>query len=203
MRTFILLMTAAALVAAEGSSHAHPQAIQAHPQAMVVPSSLSIRGEYFDASVDGLRGYLETIRSTDPDLYTKLDPKLSNLEWRRTAAVLVAVAAVGIGLGSMIYAFAARKSCNSPPVNDPNFSADVNAWANCNDDSMRTMATFSLVGLGTLTTGLFAAAFITPGRSDIFDIVNEHNRLRREPLRWQLGYEPTRRTAVVGASLAF
>ena len=205
MRTFIALVTAAALLTAKGSAQANmlqPMTVPAS-HTVTVPSLLSIREQYFDATVGGLRGYLETIRSDDPELYARLDPRLSELETRQRAAVAVLVVGVGVGLVSTVYAFAGRKSCASPSVNDPNFAADMDAWGRCNDDNMRTTTTFALVGLGAVLVGGAVSAAIVPWRSDILEIVNEHNRLSREPLRWQLGYDPTHRTAIAGASLAF
>ena len=204
MRTFTALVTAAALLMIQASAQAHMSPMPfPPPHTVTVPSSVSIRGQYFDATVGGLRGYLETIRLNDPELYARLAPRLSKLESRRATAVAVLVAGVGVGLFSTVYAFAGTKSCSSPSLNDPSFSADMDAWGRCNSDNMQTMATFTAIGLGAALVGLVASAVISPGRSDVLEIVNEHNRLSREPLRWQLGYDPTRRTATAGASLAF
>ena len=195
MKTFAASLTVAALLLVTANAQAR--------QYTTLASSLTIRGQYFDATVEGLRRYLETIRSNDPQLYAHLDPELSKLESRRNTALAVLLAGVGLGVVSTVYGFAGKKSCASPSVTDPSFAADADAWGRCNDDNMRTTATFTAVGLGAALAGLAISAALFPRRSDIFGIVNEHNRLSHEPLRWQLGYEPIHRTALAGASLSF
>ena len=205
MRTFTAFVIAAALLTVQASAQARMLQPMIFPTShtVTVPSSLSIRGQYFGATVGGLRSYVETIRLNDPALYDHLNPSLNKLELRQKTAVAVLVVGVGVGLFSTVYAFAGRKCCASPSVNDPSFAADMDAWGRCNDDNMRTMATFTSVGLGAALIGLIASAVLFPSRSDVLEIVNEHNRLSHEPLRWQLGYDPTHRTASAGASLAF
>jgi hypothetical protein len=168
-----------------------------------LPGHLGIGNQQFDASVGGLRSYLESIRSKDPGLYSKLDPQLQHLEGERTTATIVLAAAVGVGLASGIYAIAARKDCPAPSISDPNFAASTAAWGACNDDNMHTTTAFGLIGLGAMAAGVIGWAAIAPGRSELLSFVNEHNRLTAEPLRLQLGYDPTSRFAYGGASLSF
>jgi hypothetical protein len=44
---------------------------------------------------------------------------------------------------------------------------------------------------------------LSPGRSDVLNLVNDHNRISREPLRLQLGYDPTNRLALGCVSTTF
>jgi hypothetical protein len=60
-----------------------------------------------------------------------------------------------------------------------------------------------LIGLGSAVAGLVSYPLISPGRSDILDVVNKNNRLSPEPLQLQLGYDPTRQLAFGRATLAF
>jgi len=171
--------------------------------AYVPPSHLGIGNQQFDASVDGIRHYLESIKSKNLGLYTKLEPRLEHLEDERTASRIVLATGIGVGLASGIYGIAGRKDCPGPAVTDPNFAADTAAWAACNDDNMHTTTKFTLIGFGAVAAGFIGWAALAPGRSELFDFVNEHNRLNAEPLRLQLGYDPTRQFAYGGASLRF
>ena len=42
-----------------------------------------------------------------------------------------------------------------------------------------------------------------PGRQDLLDLVNKHNRLSKQPLQLQLGYDPSQRFAFSGATVSF
>ncbi|HXI59153.1 MAG TPA: hypothetical protein VNO55_23965 [Polyangia bacterium] len=168
-----------------------------------VPSHLTFENQVYDASVSGLRTYLEAIRFKDAQLYAALDPELQRLEARHRAAVAVFLVGVGAGIASTIYAFAGRDNCPMPSLNDPNFQGATAAWGACNDANMRKTATFGLIGVGSMVAGLFGASVIAPGRSDLFDFVNRQNSLNREPLRLQIGFDPVLRLASAGASVTF
>ena len=61
--------------------------------------------------------------------------------------------------------------------------------------------TASLLGLGALVAGAVGGMAIAPGRSDMMSFVNRHNGLGgREPIRFQLGYDPSRRFAHSGVA---
>ncbi len=170
---------------------------------MQLPSSLTVGHQYFDASVGGLRRYLESVKATEPNLYLQLDPKLARLERRQIAAVALMVTGLVVPLATTVYALAGRKSCDLPSVHDPNFSAASDAWDKCHDDNNRFTGTVILVGLVTGIVAEIAAFATLPPRSALFDLVNEHNRLSPEPLRWQLGYNPSNRTAFGQLQLSF
>ena len=68
---------------------------------------------------------------------------------------------------------------------------------------MRMTMTASLIGLGALAAGVVGGLAIAPGRSDMMSFVNRHNALGREPIRFQLGYDPSRRFAHGGVTFSF
>jgi hypothetical protein len=57
--------------------------------------------------------------------------------------------------------------------------------------------------MGAVAAGAVGSYAISPSRSDLLEVVNKNNRLSPEPLRLQLGYEPNRQLAFVGATLTF
>ena len=169
----------------------------------VLPGLLTIGNQQFDASVTGLRAYLETVKSTDAKLYAQLAPDLDELESKVVAARLVLIAGLGVGAASTAYALLGSRDCASPSVNDPAFANSVAAWDACNKDNMNKLLTFGLIGMGSMIAGGIGWLALSPRRSDLFDFVNKHNRLSPTPLHFQLGYDPTTRLAYGGATFGF
>ena len=171
--------------------------------AQTVPEHLQIGNQQFDGSVAGFRKYLETTKSTDPNLYKQLAPDVARLESRRVTAQAAFAGGVVLGLASLVYGIASRDDCTQPPISDRNFAADSAAWGACNNHNMSRMITFGLLGTGAMIVGGTIAMVTWPRRSDLLDLVSKHNRLSQQPLRLQLGYDPTRRFAYSRASVAF
>jgi hypothetical protein len=172
-------------------------------QTYVTPEHLKVGGQVFDASVSGFRAYLDTKRTSDPQLFAALDPKVANLESRVAAGRAVFVVGALVGLGSVGYAIFGRKTCTQPPVTDPSFAADSVAWNACNDDNLRTSATFGLIGVGAFALGGVGWWLLAPKRSDLLDLVNTNNAASHDTMRLQLGYDPTSHLALGGFSRAF
>ncbi len=145
----------------------------------------------FDDSVAGLRSYLESIRSTSPEIYLRLDPELGRLEAKRKTATIILVGGLALGTAATIYAFAGAKDCSALDTS----GASRAAWSHCNDDNFDKTAAFTLIGASSVAVGLLAWFLINPDRSDLIDFVNDHNRLSPRPLRWDLGYDPQRQLA--------
>jgi hypothetical protein len=174
----------------------------AYPVA-VLPGLLTIGNQQFEATVPGLRAYLETVKSTDAKLYAQLAPDLDELENKVVAARFVLIAGLGVGAASIAYALLGSRDCASPSVNDPAFATSVAAWDACNGDKMNKFTTFTLIGMGSMIAGGIGWLALSPGRSDVFDLVNKHNQLSPTPLHFQLGYDPTTRLAYGGATFRF
>lgn len=168
-----------------------------------IPNHLVVGDQVFEASVPGLRAYIESIKATQPQLYAQLAPDVEGLESERTTARTVLAIGVVTGLALGIYGFAGRPTCQSPSISDPNFAADSDAWGACNEHNVNMMALFGFLGVGAITAGVFGAWAIAPSRSDLLDVVNKNNRLSPEPLRLQLGYDPNHQLAFAGAALTF
>jgi len=170
---------------------------------VVIPEHLQIGNQHFDASVTGFRAYLESIKSSDPSLYGQLAPDTAHLEGQQDTAKAAFADGIVLGLASMIYGFAGGDNCKDPPITDPNFAADVDAWGACNDRNLSKMATFGFAGLGAMIAGGIVAYASWPKHQDLLDLVNKNNRLSKQPLQWQVGYDPTQRFAFSGATVSF
>ncbi len=181
-----------------GAVFARPaSAFQAPPEHLVAGN------QYFDASPSGFEAYLKSIRETRPDLFAQLAPDADRLASRFDLGVGLAVGGVAAGIGSAIYGVASQKTCAEPQLSDPNFGADSAAWGQCNHDNIAHIATFGFIGGGLMAAGLIAALAVSPTHADLIDLVNKNNRLSPEPLRLELGYDPTQRLARAGATLFF
>ncbi len=177
-----------------------PEVVASAP---VIPNHLVIGNQIFEANVTGLRDYIESIRVANPQLYGQLAPDVERLESKRTTSRTVLAAGVVAGLATGIYAFAGRPTCQNPSIDDPNFAAKSDAWSSCNEHNVNMMATFGFIGVGAIAAGALAAWAIAPSRSDLLEVVNKNNRQSPEPMRLQLGYDPSRQLAFAGAALTF
>ncbi|HLK92371.1 MAG TPA: hypothetical protein VKZ18_20925 [Polyangia bacterium] len=182
---------------------AHAQAVTDGDVTVVIPNHLALGNRIFDGSVTGLRDYLESIRTTNPQLYGQLAPDVANLEAQRTASRAVLVTGLVAGAASMLYAFAGQGSCQEPSLSDPHFAADSQAWGACNQHKIDMMALFGFLGVAAITAGAVGGYALAPSRSDLLEVVDKNNRLSPEPLRLQLGYDPSHQLAFAGATLAF
>jgi hypothetical protein len=189
----------AAALAGEGVARANGPVVTT----VVAPSHLTAGDQVFDASVAGMRAYIETIKPTNPVLYGQLAPRVARLESQRDFARVLLISGLVVGTASMTYAILGRSDCPEPAITDPNFASDSAAWGACNAANNQRTGTFLLVGVGALSAGLFSFVAAYPGRADLFDFVNENNRLSKEPLHLQMGYDPARRFAFGGATFRF
>ena len=182
-----------------------PRAVWAQPGAYAVhvPEQLQVGDQHFDASVAGFQAYLDSIKSSEPGLWGQIAPDVARLESRQDAAKVALALGVVAGVATAIYGFASRDNCVEPTLSDPNFGADSDAWGACNDRNISRTATFSFLGAGIMVVGGIIAYASWPGRQDLLDLVNKHNRLSKQPLQLQLGYDPTQRFAFSGASVSF
>lgn len=123
---------------------------------------------YYEANVKGLRKYLETLRYSEPQVYSQLDKTVDDYENRDNIATAVSVtsklAAVTLLVGS--FSFLAEEDKNFPGTKKTNFTA--------------------FFGSGVVwILGGVAASYIEPDREDYYDFINEHNRLKpNDPLEF-------------------
>jgi hypothetical protein len=175
----------------------------AHVVVQTPPSHFTVGNQEFDATVGGLRAYLDATKTRDPALYFQLAPDVERLETKRTEAIVAGAIGIAAATASVVYAFKGQSTCTSPANTDPTFAADAAAWAACNDRNMHHVETFTLLGMGTFVAGLAAAWAVAPSRADLLAVVNKNNQLSPEPLRLQLGYDPTSRLTYGGVTLNF
>jgi hypothetical protein len=170
---------------------------------VVIPEHLQVGNQQFDASVTGFRSYLESVKSSDPNLYGQLALDTAHLEMREDAAKGALAGGIVVGLASIVYGVAGGDNCKDPSITDPNFAADTEAWGACNDRNMSKMVTFGALGFGAMIVGGIIAYASWPNHQDLLDLVNKNNRLSKQPLQWQVGYDPTQRFAFSGATVSF
>lgn len=154
------------------------------------PIHLTLDDQTFDASAGGLRRYLDTIRSTNPDLFTALTPDVQRMEQRETEAAVFMGVGVGAAVISALLALVLQHDCTAPSLGDPDFGAKAQAWGDCNSSNMTTAFGFGALASVSLSVGLAGMGFLTPSRWDVLRVVNKQNRLSDQPLRFELGYGP-------------
>jgi hypothetical protein len=162
--------------------------------------------QYYDFSLRGLRLRLDSMKEVDSATYARLDDELSGLERRRNATYVLfgaAIAAPLVGLG-VFAALRSQESCPPmPSAMSPNFEAASSAWFECNRAQNEVDFTPIAISAGVSVAAMVTALIVAPKRSELLEFVNLHNRLTREPIRWQLGYDPARRSAFAGATVHF
>jgi hypothetical protein len=180
-----------------------PPPAASYQNVALVSEHLQLGNQRYDPTLAGLRSYLEGIQSSDPGLYGQLAPDLAHLESRADTAKAVLAAGIVLGLASIIYGVAGGDNCAEPSITDPNFAADTQAWGACNDRNGSKMVTFGALGFGAMLVGGVVAYATWPKHQDLVDLVNKNNRLSKQPLQWQVGYDPTQRFAFGGATVSF
>ncbi len=168
-----------------------------------LPTHLTVGDQIFEGDVTGLRAYLDTTQATDPQLFAQLSPDLERLEGRVTAARVVLAVGATVGLASIAYSALGRTHCPSPAVTDPDLGAALQRLDACNDDNFRMSVTAGMLGFGALLAGGVGWLALTPSRSELMSFMNRHNALGREPIRFQIGYDPARGVAHSGVTFSF
>jgi hypothetical protein len=154
-------------------------------QAVVVPvvtedpEHLSEGGQYFDPNLSGLRDYLDSIRSSDPELYATLDPALASAESDRTwAHVMLWGVGVGGGLSVLGLGLLLHDDCDNGDFEITEAEDECMSSADTQD------AAFLVAAGGVFATGIVTGLLLLPGRPTFLRLLNQHNRLRpSSPLR--------------------
>lgn len=124
--------------------------------------SLELGGQYYDATVGGLRDYLDTLETKNHRLYTALDPELSSLESQQTTGLVLIIGGLVGGAAASVV------GVTSDPISMP----------------------LILTGLGVVGVVPLIGWIVMPGRDDVMDFVNLHNRHSSTPLTWE-GHAPS------------
>jgi hypothetical protein len=143
-------------------------------------------GQIYDASVKGLRKYVDSLKDENPHLYGKLDPDIRNFESQQSNAYIGMGVSGGVmlaGLGLTLY---------------PLISGNISEKS------------LGLVYAGTGVTILGVLGFacsswiFAPSREDFLDFMNKHNRLNpNNKLDLKMGFVPTLGGGSLAASLRF
>jgi hypothetical protein len=153
-----------------------------------MPHSFTVSGQYYDASLSGVREFVDTYRTTDPQLYAQLDAKASDLEAMRTRGWIVGVTAAAVGVATLVGGFMLYKPPPAGSTQTPDFTP---------------LYVGAGVGIPLILFSYWIGNAFAPGRTDYMDFVNYHNRLNpNRPLTWQLGWNPAARGPMIGATVA-
>ena len=154
---------------------------------VVLPSSLSVGGQYYDASVGGVEDFMAVLHSEDPALWAQLEADVARLRTRRNWSIGSAITAGVVGGGLFFGSFFA-----GPTHND--YGVEIR------EANYPMMA----VGGGILVVGTIAAQILWPRRGDMMDFVNKHNRLRpNSPMQLQLGMTAGPGNVACAATITF
>lgn len=152
---------------------------------VVLPSSLSIGGQYYDASVSGVENFMFALHSEDPAAWAQLQPEMERLRERRNWAIGTAIAGNAAGLGLLVGSFFTGSESMVSHLREPN-------WAMMG------------IGFGVSAASTLVAQILWPRRADMMDFVNKHNRLRpASPMQLQLGVTATSERVACAATLTF
>src|SRR5262249_23147996 len=136
-------------------------------------------------------------------LYGQLSPDVRRLEAREDTAKGVLAGGIIVGLASILYGVAGGGNFAEPSINQPNFAADSPARGACKRGNVSRMATFGFVGIAAMIAGSMVAYSSWPKHKELLDLVNKNNRLSKQPLQLQVGYDPAQRFAFSGAAVSF
>lgn len=123
---------------------------------------------YYEPTVDGLRKYLETLRYSEPEVYSKLNATVNNYETRDNIGFAVGVTSIVASVALMVgsFTFLAKEDKDFPSGKSPNMGAFFGSM---------------VVWLG----GSIASSYIRPDREDFYDFINQHNKLKpNDPLEF-------------------
>jgi hypothetical protein len=119
-----------------------------------VSEHLRVGHQTFDASVAGLRAYLDTIKSSDPNIYRQFDADVARLESKKTVAEIALLGGVALGVAGFDYWLMGGETGRTP---------------------------IAALGIGALLVGSMIALVNWPGRQDLLDVINRHNRVTAPP----------------------
>jgi hypothetical protein len=198
MRSFVIFLFAVsaafsplnAFASGSFGSPPTPQPPMPMPSTAVAPNSFEASGQYYDGTPKGLRKYLETIRSSQPEVYQGLNIDVEILESRQSTSQWLGWGGLGIGgfliIGSATFLSTKKKS---------EFTGEEYTETN-----MGLLAGGAIVALG----GTIAGLIINPSREEMMETINKHNRLSpQKQLKWQLGLQPLTDGTVLSAKLIF
>ncbi|MCI5082864.1 MAG: hypothetical protein MRY78_14295 [Saprospiraceae bacterium] len=129
---------------------------------------------YFSANYQGLKSYMQVLKTENPDLHTTMRPVFDNIKRKRDAGLISFVMGGIIG-GIMIFSGFPEEETGrfGQPVldNDPN-------------------AGLLFGGVGMLLLGGTIGAVVMPRENDYYDFINLHNRnTEQDKMEWKMGFE--------------
>lgn len=138
---------------------------------------LVAEGQYFDASPAGFQDYLNSIKTTNPNLFAQLAPDADRLQKKVVLGRTLMVVGLIAGGAVTVAGIASHNQTTSDALTG--------------------------IGAGLLLVGAIAGLSAGPSRNDLVDLVNKHNRLTPPPLQLQFSYDPGQHLASAGATLTF
>lgn len=157
--------------------------------APVVPTQLKVNDQYFDATLDGFRKYMETLKESNTEAYERILPDFESLEKQERLATVSGYTLSG--LGSLLMLGATSFWQDEKLERDGSVSKTLNVKA------------FNL-GLTMLTAGGIAKWCLSPDREDYLDFINKHNRQKNVfPIEMRLGWDTGKNLPELSAQINF
>lgn len=147
-------------------------------QYTVFPNKINVDNQLYSADLDGISKFMAELSTTNPDLYRKLSPNYRSLmdKERRADWILVGTFIAGAGVALM--------GTNKP-----------------DKQKMDYQIAGGSIGL---VLPLLMAPFLYPGRQDVMDFINQHNRENKErPIRLEVGLNFQAEGAQAAITVAF
>ena len=143
------------------------------------PNNIKVGSLYYDGSVSGIRKYMKSLIKSDYKMYQELDPLVRKLENRQLLGWVSTIGLGSIGATLMIgsFTFLAKEE-----------TIDIGYGLTVTETTYNDPALYVGAGLGIVA--VLTLYLVFPGRGDIMDFINQHNRLNREnPMEFQLGLD--------------
>ena len=125
------------------------------------PEHLAVGDQFYDATTDGMRDYLETIKLTSPQVYSELDLDLKSITSKQKTASIVMWSSIGVGAVLAIVPLLKPKTTKEDIGDSTTGPLIV--------DKTTYNWSMAYVGLGIMVLGPVVAMVISPNRKDFLN----------------------------------
>lgn len=164
-----------------------PQPIHIN-QPVLAPAQIRFNNLIYNSSVSGFRTLIEeNHRNSRPDVYKKMDAHLTELERDQSIANWVGLGGLIFAIGYMTLAPvpAKRSWCASYSTFDGQCIYDNNNEREISDARYKNI----MIGFAIWGISFIYSTYKDPGRREIMDLINKHNRLvPDQPIQMNLGF---------------
>jgi len=146
--------------------------------------------QYYSNSVKGLRTYAEDIRYTQPEVYSRIDQDILDLEIKERNSNYASWAVTGLGVVMMAGAFTFAQSETEDLFGDKKKETNIGLFAS---------------GAAVIVGGKYVIRrWYSVDQDDIRSVINTHNRINSaNPLRLSMHYDAQQGSPIFNLALAF